>query len=292
MQFFTSLLTHLSQTGFSIGIAVMAVSIRMPFDAPWTLGGDLSRLQRWLAICLTITLLTGRGFKLSQGPLLWRLSYAVSNVLITWICLTTAYVLRCFMMHRINIGNPGRPIQSWLIVLSTMVATGIIFALFTDNVRFLSLVRLANALSTIPVLQALKQYNILTTPTGPNRGRGAALSQAMVLFERYFCLIMVAAAIGDIGQQFPLPKEEDLSQFQVFLRLLRSNDLILHSQIRIIFHIIFVNVLDEMNQMHPASSSNASNDGPSSGSSGFYDSDISEPEDVTHMTTELVPLKC
>lgn len=196
--------------------------------------------------------------------------FVLKSVGMTWVCLLTAFLIQCLnrqahvrLSRRRNRVGLSCSLNLWFYLCSTMIGLGVIFGY--KEVRFWGMVRLGNALSTIPVSSALSAYNIHSTSLEQLRGRemshgkpyvrGYIMAQTMMVYERlYFCLVLTAA-IGDFNLNKQNNSGEDDFWWE-FWKKLRSNNTEMAAWMRILIHTLFINMLDESSQLAANQSAN------------------------------------
>lgn len=235
--------------------AFIVVVPRTPLDAPCSVGGSLSRPFRTsVMIALGLRYLRQLGRAILGQSEKWVYLVMIESPILSWISLITPYVMLRFMSGIVNIPDPGRSLQVWLQAVSALTVLGIFLSQIVSK-HFIGLVRCAEALSTIPVIDTCRKYNLLTTPTGPHRGRGLVLVQAVIVVELHFRYWMILAGIGDF---FNTQRDDTLEptepMFQVLMYALRNNTTSLAPLIRVLVHSFLINMFDEMSQQQTQSS--------------------------------------
>lgn len=227
----------------------MIVRPRLPLDRSnhW-IGCEPGRFSRPMRIQF-VTVYAVRTIRLLSrwmpwNDIVWRPLLVTELIGMSWGCLLTPYLLRCFMQSRIKLAGhtPGEPIQRWLIGLSALFVMGVVLAYMFEWQLGWAMVRLGNALSTVPVVQALKQYNMLTTPSGPDKGKGLVIAQVLLAYEQFYACLSLVAFTGETIQSMGTYS----NGVMLLLRGMRKNSIMESNWIRASLHAIFICQLDEM----------------------------------------------
>lgn len=231
---------------FVISVALATVIPRMPLDAPWTIGGNLSHSFRKLLLVIVADYLlrhTGKGFLPGSVNLLMT---AIEGVGLSFLSLLTPYLLRKWMADKVNIPggrrNPGQALMPWVYLFIGLSSVGFLLCVTTDDERFWIIKMVADVLSFIPVMNTLRMYNSITNTQTRYRGRGSVLSQCIEIGE-YSALFAHCSdiIIRTLGLLDVLPDgftETALAQ-GLYANILFAEYL------RVLCHSILLNVLDE-----------------------------------------------
>mmetsp|Transcript_21155 Transcript_21155/g.38298 ORF Transcript_21155/g.38298 Transcript_21155/m.38298 type:complete len:309 (+) Transcript_21155:221-1147(+) len=247
----------------SIAVTAVAVVPRMPFDHPWSIGGNLSYRFRQLLLVLCGYRIVKFVFADYASVMPSQLIVGINGLESTLICfltLLTPYLLRVWLSDVINIPGRGKGLEVWLYVVAALCFSGISLELvgFTDDIWMLK--KIGDCLTFFPVTRTVALYNTITHPSGNYPGRGTVLSQIILVVEWYSLFAHGSDAIAKFLHMVGLM--EDDFYWNSLMRGLRGHNLFA-SLVRIMCHSIFLNVLDESYQLRNASTSSQS-DGPSS----------------------------
>jgi len=240
---------------FMLGVTLLTVSPRLPFDKAVSIGGKLSfpfrRALIWL-MALGIVRTLSCHLHHPDSSVLAASDAVLGTIQVVgqvFLCLTTAYILQSQMSSVINIegGAPGRsliPFLVWILLLS------VISVLFSAKLHpnWCCLESLAEAASCIPVLKTLKTYASLTNPAGSRRegGRGPVLMQTLVTIEYWY---MTTALVSFVVQATGVTNNdlETASAMQMILEAIRKNqDNGVDDWTRLLLHAVFLNTMDEL----------------------------------------------
>jgi len=249
---------------FSIGIVALAIMPRMPMDLPNTIGGDLSHPFRKALLGLVaigiIRVLGCHVYHPDDAPLLRAVDTILGTVYVvgqSFLCLTTAYILQCKMVDYIYIegGVPGRSLVTPLIIVIALTVIGTALTETGHHSSFAGLEPLAEAYSTLPVLQALKQYASVTSVGGMQNGRGSILTQTLIVIEYWYCATSVLTCIGILCWGNDNGKSEvDASYLEILFEAIRQNqDSGVDDWTRLVLHSVFLNCIDELHHFTPTS---------------------------------------
>lgn len=248
----------------TIAVVVLAIAPRMPFDRPWTIGGDLSHGFRWLLLVVAGLNLTRNAHEIpSQG--LKLCFHSAESLGISVLSLLTPYLLRVWLSERINFPGRwlrGKGLQGWVYVIALCNFSAVVLRVFvTNNQDTWVIKKVGDALSFIPIIRTMRMYNSITTVGGDYPGRGSVLSQLVVIVEYYnflsqgadiFLKVLHIAGIVDTAFiKSPLIKG-----------LMQHNHVAFY--LRILCHSILLNTLDEMNHAQAPSSTSERHRGTAS----------------------------
>lgn len=236
---------------FVLMVTAIAVLPRMPLDppCPWSIGGFLSRPFRKCVLLLAFQYTLRHALHFTR--IVSRFSGAIEGILLSFMGLLTPYLLRGYLMDRINIPNgPGRGLQVWVVAYAILSLLGFSLIVYTGDERFWIFKKIADVISVIPVLRTLQWYNMVTTGQARYPGRGPVLSQVMALCE-YFttgfhlvdALSKVCAFLGIIDMTDPTTK-------LILKGFYSGTHYIVY--LRVLCHSIFLNYIDEMQSLQPA----------------------------------------
>ena len=255
---------------FTLGVAVLAVGPRMPFDKPHELsiGGRLSFPYR----CALLGLVALGMIRVVVCHIVFPSFSSLDAVLGTihvvgksFLCLTTAYLLQVQLSAVINI-SPGNSLMTILIVVSILTVLAPILA-STIHPNYQSLEHIAEALSCFGVLDTLRTYSTVTAPNS-NR-RGPFLTQLVRLTEYWILATSLLAFLGEASHGFLFTKfhrDDEDHPVVVLLDAFRQNqDSGVDDWTRLLIHSIFLNTLDELQHFTSANGQSRPQNGTSAG---------------------------
>lgn len=243
---------------FMIGVALITIVPRLPFDTNLSIGGRLSfPFRRALVWLISIGIIRTLSCHLHHPK---SVSLAVVDAILgtvqavgqSFLCLTTAYILRCQMQGVIHIegGGPGQSLMPYFIIVLLLTSMGAVLSR-AAHPNWWCLENLAEALSCLPVLKTLSLYASLTT--AHNGGRGSVLVQILRVTECWFfvtaLLCCFAEAIDRVHGDLNKLQEgsDDWWGVRIILEAIRSNqDSGIDDYTRLLVHSIFLNCMDEL----------------------------------------------
>jgi hypothetical protein len=237
---------------FILAVTFIAIAPRMPFDRPWTLGGDISRSFRKLLLCMITFYFLRHLLKnhlTGVSRLFLLVLHASEGICTSFLSLLTPYLLRFWLSSRINVPGGRRPgigLMPWVYAFIFLSAVGVILCFITRRPELWIFKKIADALSFIPVHRTIQLYSSFITATACYPGRGNVLAQTVMVAE-YYALI---ANLSDIGIRclilFALvdPKLGESGLIRGFY-----TNTFFAQYTRILCHSIILNVLDEMQHL-------------------------------------------
>lgn len=251
---------------FMFGVAAIAIAPRMPYDVPWQLGGSLSRPFRQM-LCILVLLAAVRiaacHLNHPDSAVLLVLDGILGTLHVvgqSFLCLTTAYLLRYQLSQVIHLdGGPGGTLMPYLVAILAVSMLGIILS-HAVHPNWIALVSLAEALSCYPVLTTVRLYATTTTYGGQHQGRGSVLTQIVAITEYWYLVTSLAAAAAElVHSEDVLDGDDSSSAWSIALEALRHHEENgVDDWMRLLMHSIFLNAVDEMTHLHPATPSTAS----------------------------------
>ena len=173
------------------------------------------------------------------------------NVGLSFLCMTTSYVLQCQMTTMINI-QPGKLQIPYLIAVAVTTIVGIALSRLIHP-NFGSLITLAGAISSPPILQTLWTYAMLTTRGGDQDGRGNVLTQILLATEYYYVFSCLVAFVAEA--MYRGPEIVDRTVLDDMIDSMRHHqDIGVDDWTRLLVHSIFVNLIDELTHVTPNAS--------------------------------------
>lgn len=160
---------------FVIAVCVFAVAPRMPFDAPWTIGGNLSKSFRKTLLFLVSCYVVRNLVLVHVSKSVFVFVHGLEGVIMSFLSLLTPYLLRVWMRDRINVPGgrqPGKALMPWVQLFAVLTFIGVILRISTGSHTYWISKKIADAISFIPVMHTLKLYNSLTSPCGSVRYPG------------------------------------------------------------------------------------------------------------------------
>jgi hypothetical protein len=283
---------------FILAVTFIAIAPRMPFDRPWTIGGDISQSFRKLLICI-ISLYFIRHLLNNHLTGVYRLFllvlHASEGIAISFLTLLTPYLLRFWLSSRINVPGGRRPgigLMPWVYTFVALSAFGVILRFFTRRSELWIFKKIADALSFIPVQRTIQLYNSFITAAACYPGRGNVLSQVVMVSE-YYALIANLCDIGIKCVMLFTLVDPDFEKSGLVRGVYANN--FFGQYTRILCHSIFLNVLDEMHHLtmpsqteHARDADIRSNTTDNPRQNRVVSYDISEGDDID-MATALVP---
>lgn len=263
---------------FTLAIAAVAILPRMPTDhSGCTIGGKLSHpFRRALVGLLIIGVVRVFGCHLHHPDSSFlRLADGVLGTLHvigqSFLCLTTAYILRCQLCEFINIegGTPGRSLITALSIISILTVAGAVLSELVHP-NYWCLVNLAEAYSCFPVLKTLKLYASVTTVGGRQHRRGPVFIQILMILEYWYLATSILSFVGEAADNHKEPDHTDGQRLQLFLAAIRHNqDNGVDDWTRLMLHSVFLNSIDEL--QHFSSSASTNGNGHSSNTDSAED---------------------
>ena len=257
------------------------------FNLSSIIGGRLSYSFKKLLLALVavnfVRLVLKDSSIKDQFQLLRDLLGILQQVGISFLCFLTPYILQTWLAPLIHIG--GRPGQNLMPTLYASTALSVMAAILSRLVHpnFWALRKLGNAMSSIPVLNTLRQFDAVTTRGGIHQGRGTIMSQSVRMVEYWYLVIQLLGVIGFLMnngakvvvmvqnkashlmamnesgiQQPPEPEYQEGGQWDQIWSAFRDASFVL-DWTRILTHALFINQLDELYLSSSSSSSPTSN---------------------------------
>lgn len=232
-----------------IGVALAAIVPRMPFDDRWSIGGGLSNRFRKLLLAI-VTINFSRLF-LSGNKEFSKTSGLFSDLLgvlevtgLTFLCFLTPYILETRLTNFIHI-RPGRTFYYPLIGAALLSFFGVLLSRAVHP-NLWCLKKLANALSGPPVINVLRQFNLVTTAQA--HGNGFMMGQATLTVEYWHLCLQLFCFVGYAFDRH-ISSEEEGTGWDTFLEAARSIAF-LGDWTRVLMHALFLNGIDEMNNLN------------------------------------------
>lgn len=241
---------QISKRFLILGVTLIAVSPRLPFDKKWGVGGNLSRNFRLLllaivAINFSRLFLSGNE---TYSPELGFFSDTLGVVEVTglsFLCYLTPYILETKLADYINL-RPGTAFYGPLLASSLLSCIGLLFSRIIHP-KWYSLKKLAQAISGPPVIASVKQFNRVTTAR--SHGKGFMMGQATVMLEYWHIVVQITCFLGYALDRRHVNTELEDTGYDVILEACRSIAF-LGDWTRILLHALFLNGIDEMHSMH------------------------------------------
>uniref|UniRef100_A0A7S3P6P0 Uncharacterized protein n=1 Tax=Amphora coffeiformis TaxID=265554 RepID=A0A7S3P6P0_9STRA len=177
---------------FVIVIALVAVVPRMPLDEPWTIEGNLSHsFRKLLLVIVGGYLLRHAGKDILSDSVdsksIDLLMTAIEGVCLSFLSHLASYLLRKWMADKVNIPggrrSPGQALMPWVKLFIGLSAVGVLVRVATGDKRIWIIKKIADVLSSIPVMNTLRMYNSITNSQTRYPARGSALSQCITVAE-------------------------------------------------------------------------------------------------------------
>jgi len=191
----------------------------------------------------------------------------------------TPYILQTWLADRINIGGrPGSSLMPPLFLAAFLAASGVVLSQ-TVHPNFWCLKKLANVVSSPPVLRTLMLYNSVTSIGGlHHNGRGTLISQTLMTVEYWHIATQLLCFMGYAMDRHI--KVRDYAQIDHILLAFREVSFI-SDWTRVCAHAVFINLLDELFLSSP---SPPSTEGP-------VDEEADRRTPITEIVSEeMVPL--
>ena len=260
--------TEVPKFCFVLAVATIAVAPRLPFDKPWSVGGNLSNSFRKTLLCIVSSFVFRYVFHSSKAVRVTLMG--LEGVAISFLSLLTPYLLRVWMRDLVNIPGgrqPGKALMPWIKFSLAFTMLGVIFRIFTDNAQLWIFKKVADIASFIPVSRTLRLYNSITTPQGGVQypGRGSVLAQIVLVAEYYALFANVTDTLSKAAQLTGLIDETFLKT-ALMKGMYMDNLFAMYT--RILCHSILLNVLDEAYNLSSASTAPASGSSYSSQATG------------------------
>jgi hypothetical protein len=243
---------------YVIAVTVIAIVPRMPFDAPWTIGGDFSRNFRKLVLaisCIYLIRTTIRSWIMEYATKgFYLLLKAVEGDLQSVLSLLTPYLLRLWMSDLINIPGgrkPGKGLEPWIYAVIGFSLFGCATNIYTGNDIWWIWKKIADALSFVPVRQTMLWYNSLTAGQARYPNRGNVLSQILMVSEYYSLLSCLADITAKCCVILQIMDERWI--LEPFVQGIYIH-VLFAAYTRILCHSILLNYLDEYSHFHPTPS--------------------------------------
>lgn len=248
---------------FVIIVAVIAVAPRMPFDSPcpWSIGGNLSNPFRKCVLFLVFQYFLRHA--LHFRFFYQKLSFAVEGILRSFMGLLTPYLLRGYLKKFINIpSGAGHGLQVWVLANAclTFLSVGLLF--YTGDKRLWIFKKVADLISTIPVLRTLQWYNRVTTGQARYPGRGSLLSQVMALCEYCAAGFHLVDIISKLAAFMSLIDVSGSTKHPILKGFYAGSHYM--EYLRVLCHSIFLNYIDEMQSFQATASDDDSVENPTS----------------------------
>jgi hypothetical protein len=253
----------LSGIFFMIWIVFVCVEPRMPSNPKGcSIGGRLSSpfrralLGLVLFASLRLILCTLFDMTLLFFVIVDGILVTIFNLGLSFLCMTTSYVLQCQLTDLINI-QPGQNLMPYLIGVFAITVSGITAA-YVAHPNFCALVSLAGAVSSIPVIQTLNLYARLTTHGGNQEGRGNVLTQILLATEYYYVFSCLVAFLAEAFYRGPNVDDHYWTD-ELIDSMRHHQDIGVDDWTRLLVHSIFLNLIDELTHISSVTSSSDDN---------------------------------
>lgn len=255
---------------FFLLVGACVILPRMPFDDKYSIGGDLSRGFRVLLVAILVLNLLRQLFHgVLQETKFYYLALGTEATLISFLSLLTPYLLRGWMMDRINFPGAriaGRGLSGWIYGVALVNLMGVTGRVFFNSDDLWVFKKIGDMLTFFPVVQTLTLYNSITSAAARYPGRGIILSQ-MVLIGEYYCVLSHGADV--VTKLASLFGFNDLFYDKdVYMAIYHNNGYA--AFFRILCHGIMLNVLDENSAVQQTSRHGSDEDGDEQGQRSQY----------------------
>ncbi len=253
---------------YVVAVTLIAIVPRMPFDKPFTIGGELSHNYRKLLLalsCLYIIRTTIRSLIVEYATKgFYLLLKAIEGDLHSVLSLLTPYLLRLWMSDRINLPGgrkPGKALEPWIYAVIGLSLFACCANIYTGDDIWWIWKKIADVLSFFPVRQTIIWYNSLTTGQAKYPNRGNVLSQILMVSEYY----SVISCLGDIAaKSLVILNIMDESWIgRPFVQGIYIN-VLFATYTRILCHSIMLNFLDEQSHFVVTPPDDPDNESPTS----------------------------
>jgi hypothetical protein len=247
-----------AQIGFAIAVTYFTVAPRMPFDHPWSIGGELSSGFRKVLLVLTTLYLVRQSQSLGLVPEL--ICKALEGIIEAFLGLLTPYLLRVWLSNRVNFPGNGKGLSKWIYAATALCAISVAGkATRGDDMWIFK--KVADAMTYIPTVATLRIYNQITSLGGNYPGRGSVLSQTIWAAENYALLSHTIDIITKI-LHLSMFLSDDLYKSIIDQIVVNSFFAVFT---RILCHSILINSLDESFHFRLPSSQGDEEEDPNTG---------------------------
>ena len=238
-----------------LGVTLISIYPRTPFDRKCSVGGDLSRNFRLLllgivAINLSRLFLSGNEEYSPEFGLFSDFLGVIEVTGLTFLCYLTPYILETKLSNYINL-RPGAAFYAPLAASTFLSFMGLVLSRTVDQ-KWYSLKKLAQAVSGPPVISSVTRFNKVTT--AQSHGNGFMMGQATVSMEYWHCAVQLLCFLGYALNRNHDVSADDDTWYDILLEAARSIAF-LADWTRVLLHALFLNGIDEMHAMHAFSSS-------------------------------------
>jgi hypothetical protein len=272
--------TRIAKTLFATAVTFIAVAPRMPFDSPFSIGGNLSSGFRKVLLILTVLFLVKQSVTLSLVPKLIVLAF--ESIIEAFLGLLTPYLLRLWLSNRVNFPGDGKGLSKWIYAVAALCFVGVTGKATSGDDMWI-FKKVADAITYVPTIATLRIYNTITSPGGQYPGRGSVLSQTVWAAEHYALLSHAADILAKLLHLSMLISDE---RYQEFIEPCAINSFFA-TFTRILCHSILINSLDESFHFRPSSE-----EGNFAGAASSNNNSANENKnDDAALTTALVELR-
>ena len=243
----------LSEALFAIGVAVVTLVPRPASSTDW-IGGHLASPFRRSVLIITLmnvfrnTCLVDRRFhdvavasdssdestaKEAFETTVYYVLTGIESLGACFLMLLMPYLLQCRLKDVINI-QPGRDLQPWLFLIVILQMIGIVGA--RRNPNLWAIKRFGDALGCVPVVKTLGVFRRVFSS---QRGDNMTIMTLQTL-ESYSFIVSTFAAVGYLF-------DNHHSRLGLAVRV----GSIFVSHVRVIFHALLLNVMDDANYITP-----------------------------------------
>lgn len=241
---------------FIWGVLAIAIIPRHHVDrSSCSIGGDVSLKFKELLLFLVFLNLIRLFVSGKETPFTYHLIASdvlgiVEVVGLSFLCFLSPYLLQLWLVGRVNLpgGRAGADLIRPLYGACFLSFAGVLLSR-TVNPNFWSLKKIANAISTPPVLRTLRLFNLVTTRGGHHDGRGTIISQSLAVVEYWHVAMQLLCALG---YAFDQHTTGNWSQLDHVLSSFRAISFV-SDWMRVCAHAIFINQLDELFLISPPS---------------------------------------
>jgi hypothetical protein len=232
-----------------LGVTLISVYPRMPFDRKCSIGGKLSRNFRLLllgivAINFSRLFLSGNEEYSPEFGLFSDFLGVIEVTGLTFLCYLTPYVLETTLSSYINL-RPGAAFYGPLATSAFLSFMGLVLSRTVDP-KWYSLKKLAQAVSGPPVIASVTRFNKVTT--AQSHGNGFMMGQATLSVEYWHCAGQILCFLGYALDRKHASGADD-TWYDILLEAARSIAF-LADWTRVLLHALFLNGIDEMHAMH------------------------------------------
>lgn len=269
---------------FIVAVTAIAIVPRMPFDKPWTIGGDLSHRFRQLLLAIAT-------MNIFRNALPWDLSlnvkftlFGIESIMISFLSLLTPYLLRNYLSQRINFPGsrePGMGLNKWMYAVIVLALSGTLSRIQFGNDWWI-LKKVADVLVFFPTVNTIRIYNSVSNSGGQYPGRGTVLAQVVMIME--YCALV--SSLADVALKTMSIIEIAKWSSTIFAKsIYDGNTYAIWT--RIMGHSILLNVLDESTFQQVGGESQSSGSDVGKDDQGF----VSSADGIDAAASELMDLK-